>query len=126
MENNENIELLKKFIGWADEKKAENIIKLEIAEVSNFADAILVCSGTGDLHVKAIAENILEKAKAEKILLAGKEGFDSGDWILLDFHQIIVHIFREEIREQYDLEGFWKERIKLYEERNHDKKNNQE
>jgi ribosome-associated protein len=99
---------MRNLISWLEDKKSESIEILDISDKTTFADALLVCTGSGDLHIRAIAEHVLEKAKAAGYHCLGKEGMDAALWVLLDFGDIIVHIFREDRRSFYDLENFWK------------------
>ena len=100
-------EIVDKIINWAASKKAENIKYYDVKEFSDYTDTIIICHGTAELHNKAIAEEIMHKAKAEGILLLASEGLANGTWILLDFVDIIVHIFNEETRNYYKLEDLW-------------------
>jgi len=100
-------EIVDKIIKWAASKKAENIKYYDVREFSDYTDIIIICHGTAELHNKAIAEEILYKAKAEGIQLLASEGLANGTWILLDFVDIIVHIFNEETRNFYKLEELW-------------------
>jgi len=100
-------EIVDKIIEWAASKKAENIQQFDVKEFSDYTDIIIICHGTAELHNKAIAEEIMHKAKAEGIQLLASEGLANGTWILLDFVDIIVHIFNEETRNFYKLEDLW-------------------
>ena len=105
----ENIEeKLENIVTWANEKKAEEIAVIDVSRKSSFTDRFVLCTGNGKVHTKAIAENILDKAKQNQYLLIGKEGIDVGEWILLDYGDIIVHIFDEPIRGHYNLEELWR------------------
>ncbi len=104
-------ELVKGVIEWMTEKKADEITYLDVREKTSFTDAILVCTGLGSLHNQAIANNILDQAKANKVRVLSTEGFDNGVWILIDLVDVIVHIFDEKTRDYYRLESFWKEQI---------------
>ena len=100
-------EIVDKIINWAASKKAENIKYYDVKEFSDYTDIVVICHGTAELHNKAIAEEVMQKAKAEGIQLLAYEGLDNGTWILLDFIDIIVHIFNEETRNFYKLEDLW-------------------
>jgi len=103
-------QIVEKITEWAVEKKAQEIVHIDIMGKTSYADSVLICTGSGELHLQAIANNILDNAKKERILLLGKEGVKNSSWILLDFGEVIVHLFKSKTRENYDLEGFWKER----------------
>lgn len=91
------------------EKKARNIILLKVKELSAFTDYFLICSGASDRQVQAIASSIREKMKKEEILPLGVEGESHGQWILMDYGDVVVHIFYEPVREFYDIERLWSE-----------------
>ncbi len=88
-------------------KKALNLVILEVKEISSFTDYFIVCSGKSSRQVKGIADFIKESLKKEGIYPLGTEGFPEGKWILLDYGDVIIHIFYEPVRDFYDLEGLW-------------------
>ncbi|MCE1247915.1 MAG: ribosome silencing factor [Firmicutes bacterium] len=93
----------------AYEKKASDIIILEMEENSDICDYFVVVSGTSRVHNKAIADNIIETFKQEdRELRKNVQGRNEGGWILLDFGSVIVHIFLDNLRGYYNLEGLWK------------------
>ncbi len=100
-------EIINNITNWAEEKKAENIVCYDVKEKSDYTDSIIICHGTNDLHVKAIAENIIDHSKEHKIRLYAVEGLENAKWILLDFIDIIVHVFNETTRNYYKLEELW-------------------
>jgi ribosome-associated protein len=87
------------------EKKAKDLIILNVREVSAFADYFILCSGTSDRQVRAVAAAIQENLKKAGILPLGVEGEDAG--ILLDYDDVIIHVFLESARTFYDLERLW-------------------
>jgi ribosome-associated protein len=89
------------------EKKAKNFVILNVKEISAFADYFLICSGTSDRQVRAIAAAIQENLKMADILPLGIEGEAAGQWILMDYDDVIIHIFLEPVRTFYDLERLW-------------------
>jgi ribosome-associated protein len=91
------------------EKKAKNLVILSVREISAFADYFILCSGTSDRQVRAIAVSIQENLKKAGILPLGVEGESAGHWILLDYDDVIIHVFLESVREFYDLERLWSE-----------------
>jgi ribosome-associated protein len=100
-------EMVEKISFWAEEKKAGNIKIYDVRDRSDYTDMIMVCEGSGDLHNRAIAQNILDMAKENSIYVLGKEGMDKGSWILIDLVSVIVHVFDRATREHYDLEELW-------------------
>ena len=89
------------------EKKAENPILLELKGIVSFTDYFLLCSGKSDRQVQAIAQAIEEELKKKGIRPLGQEGVQEGKWILMDYEDVVVHIFLEAVRTFYDLEGLW-------------------
>jgi ribosome-associated protein len=91
----------------AVEKKAQDPVLLELKGLSSFTDYFFLCSGKSDRQVQAIAQAIEEALKKTGIRPLGQEGTLEGKWILLDFEDVVVHIFLEPVRKFYDLEGLW-------------------
>jgi len=91
----------------ADSRKAQDIVVLDVQPFSSVTDRFLICSGTSDRQIKAIADAIEDELikKGEKPLAI--EGYDQGTWILMDCADIILHIFDEETRDFYNLEHLW-------------------
>jgi ribosome-associated protein len=89
------------------EKKAKDIVVLNVKEISTFADYFIICSGTSDRQVRAVAAAIQETLKKAGILPLGVEGEAAGRWILLDYDDVILHVFLESVRAVYDLERLW-------------------
>lgn len=88
------------------EKKGFNVVGIDISRVSNIADFLIICSATSRKHSQTIADEIEKKAKLLKKPIS-IEGYSIGDWILVDIGSIIIHIFTEETRDLYDIEGLW-------------------
>ncbi len=91
----------------AIEKKALNPVLLELKEITSFTDYFLLLSGKSDRQVQAIAQAIEETLKKRGIRPLGQEGTIGGKWVLMDYEDVVVHIFLEPIRKFYDLEGLW-------------------
>ena len=91
----------------AVEKKAFDLVLLEMKKVTSFTDYFLLCSGKSDRQVQAIAQAIEEELEKEGIRPLGQEGKTEGRWILMDYADVVVHIFLEPTRGFYDLEGLW-------------------
>lgn len=106
-------EELRDFILHAlDEIQAEDVKLLEVSEISSFTDYMIIATGRSDRHVKAVADTVLEQLQGKGIKPIGKEGFESGEWVLLDFDDAVVHVMRHETRDFYDLEGLWGEQAR--------------
>jgi ribosome-associated protein len=91
----------------ASDKKAEDILVLNVSEVTTIADLFVIVSGRGERQVQAIADEIVEKAKAAGRQPVGIEGYTAGRWILIDLGDVVVHAFVPEEREVYRLERLW-------------------
>ena len=101
------IEITRLIIEALEEKKAENIVLLDIHEIASFTDYFIICSGTSDRMIDSLADAVLENAKHKVDLLGKKEGQASSGWVLVDFGDIIVHLFSPDQRDYYRLEQLW-------------------
>ena len=88
-------------------KKALNVVVLDVAELTSYADVFIICTGRSNRQVGAIADYIKTDLKKHKIKPLSVEGSKDGHWILLDYGHVIIHVFYEPMREFYDLEGLW-------------------
>jgi ribosome-associated protein len=92
----------------ADNRKAENIVILDVRELSSVTDYFVIASGTSEPHLRAIVEEIDEKLKEEHQLRPrAVDGTLQAAWIVLDYFDVIVHVMRQDVRERYDLESLW-------------------
>ncbi len=91
----------------ASDKKAEDILVLNVSEVTTIADLFVIVSGRGERQVQSIADAIVEKAKAAGRQPYGIEGYNAGRWVLIDLGDVVVHAFVPEERELYRLERLW-------------------
>jgi len=96
-----------------EDKKGESPVVLDLRGLSSVTDILVVCNGHSDRHVQALAENIQVEMKKRGSLPLGVEGLKAGSWILLDYEDVIVHIFHEPVRVFYDLEGIWSDAPRL-------------
>jgi ribosome-associated protein len=92
---------------FALEKKAYDLVLMEVRELTSIADYFIVCSGRSDRQVQSIAQGIEENLRGTGVRPQSVEGVARGQWVLMDFSDVIVHIFYEPVREFYDLEGLW-------------------
>lgn len=100
-------EILNKIATAASDKKAKDILLLDMENISPVTDYFVIASASNNILVKAIADNIEEKLAEEGILPTHKEGYAEGRWVLLDYDCCVAHIFIEEEREFYNLEQLW-------------------
>jgi ribosome-associated protein len=90
-----------------DDVKAQDIIKLDVRNMTTVTDYMIVASGTSNRHVRALAENVTEKAKEAGHKPIGIEGEEGGEWVLLDLQDVLVHVMLTKVREFYNLEKLW-------------------
>ena len=97
------------------EKKAERLVILDLSKLSCFTDFFVICNGNSDRHVQAIADCIEQFLGKQKIKPLSIEGHSEGRWILLDYGEVVVHVFQDMLRDYYDLEALWSSatRIKI-------------
>lgn len=104
-----NNELLQKIIKILDDKKGIDIKYMEIKDITTIADYFIIASGTSSTHIKSLADNVEYELKKESIYPNKIEGYESGTWILMDYGDIVIHIFTEQERENYKIEELWEE-----------------
>lgn len=103
--------LLAEIVAWLDDAKAEGVVTIPLEGKSSLGDFMVVATGRNDRHVGAIAEQLREKIKASGEARVRVEGMSACDWVLIDTGDIIIHVFRPEVREFYNLEKMWKAEI---------------
>lgn len=91
-----------------EELKAKNIASLDVRALTSVADDMVIASGTSSRHIKALADNVMEKAKEAGYRALGTEGERGAEWILVDLGDVIVHLMLPATREFYDLERLWR------------------
>lgn len=99
--------LLARIVSSLDDDKAEDIVTIDLVGRSSLCDAIVVATGRSTRHVGSLAENLARRLKEEGLGSARIEGLPQGDWVLIDASDVVVHLFRAEVRAYYDLEGMW-------------------
>ncbi len=99
--------LLAAVLSSLNDDKAEDIVQIDLRGRSEMGDWMVIASGRSTRQVVAIAEKLTDRLKAELGVLSKVEGKDNGDWVLIDTGDVIVHVFRPEVREFYDLEKMW-------------------
>ena len=106
-QNNKKLNLLNVVISSLEEFKAQDIVKIDLVGKTSMADFMLIASGTSSRQIRAIAENTLTEIKKGSNVNVNIEGLNQGDWVLIDSGDIIIHLFRPEVREFYNLEKMW-------------------
>ena len=109
----EALTLAKRVAAILDDKKAAQLNVIKIEEISSLADYFVIASGTSSTHVRALADEVEEKLKQEGVAPARIEGYRSDSWILLDYSQVVLHIFTPDAREFYDLDRLWADGLKI-------------
>ena len=108
IKNNELESSIDYYIQAVYQRKATDIVVLNIHELTTIADVLIICSGKSSRQVNAISEYVRDYLKKNhKIKPIGIEGLEEGSWVLLDYGHVIIHIFHEPIRSLYDIEGLW-------------------
>lgn len=99
--------LARKIAAAVLDKKATNVVILDMRGLTSYADYMVIASGESERQVSAMAEHVREQLRAEGIRPIGSEGEDRGQWVLLDYGDVVAHLFVDEVRAFYDLEGLW-------------------
>ncbi|MDG5470878.1 ribosome silencing factor [Jeotgalibacillus sp. ET6] len=100
-------ELLKLAYIAADDKRAEDIVALNMKGISLIADYFVICHGNSDKQVQAIAKEVKDRAEEEGYAIKRMEGYDEARWVLVDLGDVVVHVFHREERDYYKLEKLW-------------------
>ena len=106
-QNNKKLNLLNVVISSLEEFKAQDIVKIDLIGKTSMADSMLIASGTSSRQIRAIAENTVTEIKKSSNVNVNIEGLSQSDWVLIDAGDIIIHLFRPEVREFYNLEKMW-------------------
>lgn len=89
------------------EKKAKDIVVIELSGLTDIADYFVLASGTSERHVRTIAGAVEHDMREKGVAPSSVEGYDEGRWVIIDYADVIVHVFLEPLREMYDLESLW-------------------
>ena len=99
--------VLDRVVASLDDDKAEEVVSIDLRGRSSVADHMVICSGRSSRQVGAIAEKLVDRMKTEFGRVCKIEGKDQGDWVLIDVGDVVVHVFRPEVRDFYQLEKMW-------------------
>lgn len=108
------IDLVKRTL---EDKKAKDIEVIDIKGLTILADYFIICSGTSIRHVKSLADEVERQLKETGAFKQNREGYNSAGWILLDYGDVVVHIFKEEERSYYNIERLWSDGVMVSRER---------
>lgn len=103
------LDLARRIVELAEDKKAADIVLLDLAGLTTLADHFVICSGGSERQLGAIADGIVESLRAEGVRPIGREGLAASHWVLLDYGSVIVHVFTPPERDFYQLERHWSE-----------------
>ena len=101
------LDLARRIVELAEDKKAADIVLLDLGELTTVADAFVICSGGSERQIAAIADGILQALRDEGVKPFGREGTPESHWVLVDFGSVIVHVFTPPERDYYELEKHW-------------------
>ena len=104
-------ELKQSIVRIIDEMKGEDLVTLDVREMTDIADYMVIVSGTSDRHVRSIASKLVDELRDCGVRPVGVEGQQAGDWVLLDYGDVIVHVMRQPTRNFYELEKLWSEEV---------------
>jgi ribosome-associated protein len=99
--------LLARILSSLEDDKAEDIVQIDLRGKTSIGDYMVICSGRSSRQVAAISEKLVERVKQDFGRVSKVEGKDAGDWVLIDTGDVIVHVFRPEVREFYQIEKMW-------------------
>ena len=100
-------QVLAAVLASVDDDKAEDVVQIDLRGRSDVADYMVICAGRSSRQVASIADKLMDRLKLDFGMIAKVEGKETGDWVLIDASDVIVHVFRPEVREFYQLEKMW-------------------
>lgn len=113
-------EKLQTISSWLVDKKAGNVLALDLTLNNTFTEGIIIATASSVRHAQGLAEHVLQESKAARYEYLRMEGFQTGQWILLDMNDLVVSILQEEARDLYRLEDLWKTAAIVYDSRDSD------
>jgi len=94
-----------------EDAKAVDVVQIDVRELTDITENMIICHGTSDRHASALAQIVMKATLAEGVRATSIEGDDTGEWVLIDYMDVLVHIMKREAREYYDIERLWDERL---------------
>ncbi|WP_022662706.1 ribosome silencing factor [Paucidesulfovibrio longus] len=110
-----NLEKARLVVEWLDEKQAVDVTAMNVEGLCPITETIVVASARGVRHAQSLADMLLDRSGEQKLGYLGMEGYQSGAWILVDLNDVVVHIFQDDKRSLYNIEGLWSEAERLFE-----------
>lgn len=107
MSESERISKIRAIAEAALDRKADDIVAFDVRNLTSYTDTFVIASASSDRRARAIADSIAEAIRNRGERQLGVEGYDEGRWILIDLDDVIVHVFQEQVRREYDLERLW-------------------
>lgn len=98
---------------WLLEKKATDVVALDVAAINPVCEVMVVASAANVRQAKALADHVLQCCSEQGLTYRGMEGYRVGQWVLLDLNDVMVHVFLDEVRPFYNLEGLWSEGVRI-------------
>lgn len=114
-----SLQMVERALSACADAKGFDFAVLDVSEAFQLSDYFVVVSGRSDRQVQGITNRVLKEFEKQGQKPASVEGFDEGHWVLLDFHDIVVHVFYQQTREKYDIEGLWARAKKLHVKQDH-------
>jgi ribosome-associated protein len=106
-------ELAMKISELALEKKAEDVVLMDVADIAGFTNYFVIATGNSDVHIKTLSDHIEDALSQYKVKVWHKEGYENLKWVLMDYVDVVVHIFDAKTRDYYDLETLWSDAEKI-------------
>ena len=94
-------------LGWLEDKKAQDLLALDLSCLSSFTDAVIIVSASSIRHAQGLADHVLAECRAANIEFLRMEGFQTGQWILMDLNDVVLNIFTQDMRDIYRLDELW-------------------
>lgn len=103
----DTVQRVREAVAAADDRKAVDLKVLHLQKISDFTDYFVICGGTSERQVQAIADGVQERLRARRVRPLHVEGYNRAQWVLLDYGDLVVHVFQDEPRRHYALERLW-------------------
>jgi ribosome-associated protein len=100
-------------VAAADEKKANYVTEIDLRGKTVIADFFIICSGTSNIHIRAVADGIIESLEKSGVRCRSTEGYSEASWVVLDYGDVIVHVMSEQERDRFRLEALWTNEVRL-------------